>query len=321
MPRGPATPHARHALPPTGAHRAPKTVRRLLRKPAVITLVLGFALAAALTAPSAQASTPIYLGSAGDSVGLSGSIGARLSDHAYAHFHGKVPVGRMITVKSSENWRTVAAAGPGSRTYNDIVRWAQTIKARGGKVMVAYHHEPEAAGNYNRGTPAEFINAFRRVVTIFRAQGVKNVIYTWQMTAWSFRTKASDTRYAAKWYPGDAYVDSVGADAYNWYTCGHGSGRNTSFATLADPVLAFARAHKKPVSFPEFAMHASPARAKWIIEAHRYFIAHRDTVHAAFYFQRGPTVAANSDCKWALYTIADYRAYGDIARHRTYFQP
>lgn len=321
MPRGPSPLLARHALPPTGAHRAPKTLRRMVRKPAILTLVLGFGLAAALTAPSAQASSPIFIGAAGDSAGLSRSIGAALSDHAYAHFQGGVPIGRMITVKSSENWRTVAAAGPGTKTYNDIVRWAQTIKARGGKIMFAYHHEPEGANSANYGAPADFINAYRRVVTIFRAQGVTNVIYTWQMTAWSFRTKSSDTRYAAKWYPGDAYVDSVGADAYNWYTCGHGTGKNTSFATLADPVLAFARAHKKTASFPEFAMHASPTRAAWVISAHQYFLAHTDIVQAAFYFQRGPTVAANAACNWPLNTAAEYRAYGDIAKHRTYFSP
>lgn len=302
--------------------RSPLTLRAR-RTPVIMTLVLGLAIAAVITAPHAQAGlpTPMYLGAAGDSVGLSKSIGATLSDHAYAHFSSKVPVGRMITVKSAESWRTVAAAGPGSATYNDIVRWAQTLKARGGATMIAYHHEPEASGNYNRGTPAEFIYAFRRVVTIFRAQGVKNVIYTWQMTAWSFRTKPSDLRYAGRWYPGDAYVDSVGADAYNWYTCGHGSGRNTSFATLADPVLAFARARNKQVSFPEFAMHASAARTQWLYDAKAYFIAHHDIVHAAFYFQRPPTVAANGDCKWPLSTATEFRAFGDTARHRTYFTP
>lgn len=321
MPRGPSSPHARHALPSTGAHRVPVTRRRPVRRSVVISLVLGLAVAAGLTAPSAQADAPIFLGSAGDSQGLSKSIGAELSDHAYAHFKGKVPVGRMITVKSHESWRTVAAAGPGSATYNDIIRWAQTLKARGGTVLVAYHHEPEASGNYSRGTPAEFVRAFQRVVTIFRAQGVRNVIYTWQMTAWSFRTSAKDKRYASKWYPGDAYVDSIGADAYNWYTCGHGKARNTSFATLADPVLAFARAHRKQVSFPEFASHANPTRAKWVLDALKYIVKHRDIVHAAFYFQRGPTVAANKDCKWALTNAAEFRAYGEMARLRMYFRP
>ncbi|MGB9376318.1 MAG: glycosyl hydrolase [Mycobacteriales bacterium] len=292
----------------------------MFRKPAVVSLVLGFGLIAALAAPGAQASTPIFLGAAGDSQGLAQKIGAPLSDHAYAHFPGKVPEGRMITVEATESWRTTASARGGTE-YNDIVRWAQTIKARGGTVMLAFHHEPEASGSASHGGPADFINAYRRVVTIFREQGAKNVVFTWQMTAWAFRTNPSDARYAAKWYPGDAYVDSVGADAYNWYTCGHGKGKNTSFATLADPVLAFARAHHKTASFPEFAMTAGSSRPSWLVGAHQYMIDHRDIVYAAFYFQRGPTVKANADCKWALNSSGDYKAYGDIAKHRTYFSP
>lgn len=192
--------------------------------------------AAGFTASSAfiPGSGTVYLGAAGDSQALARATGIPLSDHAYAYFSGGVPAGRMITVKDNGTWRSVAAAGPGSATYNNIVRWAQTIKARGGMVMFAYHHEPEGANSKRYGTPAEYIQAWRRVVTIFRSQGVRNVIYTWQMTAWAFRASPSDPRYAGRWYPGDDYVDSVGADAYNWGVCGEGSGNWQELATLGE---------------------------------------------------------------------------------------
>lgn len=263
----------------------------------------------------------VYLGAAGDSQALSRSTGISLSDHSYAHFTGKVPAGRMITVKASESWRTVAAAGPGSALYNDIVRWAQTIKARGGVIMFAYHHEPEGALSSKYGTAADFIQAWRRVVTIFRSQGVRNVIYTWQMTAWAFRAPASDSGQAAKWYPGDAYVDSVGADAYNWATCGEGSGRWMELQALGDPVLAFARAHGKQASFPEFASHADSRRAQWVYNALRYIAVNRSRITGAFYFHRGPTVAANNDCKWPLSTSAEYGGYRAMGRIGSYFTP
>lgn len=263
----------------------------------------------------------MYLGAAGDSPGLSRSTGVTLSDHAYAHFPEKVPLGRMITVEASGAWRDVAAAGPGSATYADIVRWADTIKARGGTIMFAYHHEPEASFDTKLGTPADFINAFRHVVSIFRASGVRNVIYTWQMTAYAFRASPSDRRYAANWYPGDAYVDSVGADAYNWNTCGHGSGRWEEFSVLADPVLAFARAHGKQASFPEFASDAGPQRAQWVTNALTYLAVHRSSVTGAFYFQRPPTTAGGADCSWPLQTTAEFRAFGGMARNRSYFIP
>ena len=43
------------------------------------------------------------------------------------------------------------------------------------------------------------------------------------------------------------------------------------------------------------------------------------TVAAAFYFNRTPTVEANSDCQWPLKNSADYDALGDIARDRAHF--
>ncbi len=264
----------------------------------------------------------VYLGAAGDSPALSYATGLELSDHAYAFFSGNVPIGRMITVKvNNADWRSVAAAGPGSAIHDDIVRWAQTIKARGDVIMLAYHHEPEGANSAGFGTPAEFIQAWRTVVTTFRAQGVRNVIYTWQMTAWAFRTLASDPRSAARWYPGDAYVDSVGADAYNWSACGEGSGNWEELQTLGDPVLAFARSHGKQASFPEFASDSDPRRPQWIYNALEYIASNRSSITGAFYFHRPPTVAANSDCKWPLLTVGDYQAYAALGRNRDYFIP
>ncbi len=263
----------------------------------------------------------LYLGAAGDSVGLSRSVGVSLSDHAYAHFNGGVPAGRMITVEAGGTWRSVATAGPGSATYNDIVRWANTIRTRPGPVLFAYHHEPEASFDTGLGASTDFINAWRRVVTIFRAQGVHNVIYTWQMTAWSFRTSPSDRQYAAKWYPGDDYVDDVGADAYNWASCGQGRGVWQSFSALADPVVAFARAHHKQAAFPEFASQAGSSRAQWVRDALGYLETHRGSVRSAFYFQRPPTTAGGADCHWPLVTAGEFSAFGALARNRTYFSP
>jgi len=283
---------------------------------AVLGLLVGFGAAA----PSAQASGgPIYLGAAGDAAGLAVKIGAALGVHNYSNFSDQVETGRMLTVEAgSVPWSTVASASPGSTLYADIVRWAQAIKARSGTTLFAYQHEPEADGNAGLGTAADFIRAYQHVVTIFRAQNVTNVIYVWQMTAYAFKALPSDPRYAAKWYPGDAYVDNIGADAYNWYNCRTLSGQWRDLSVLADPVLAFAAAHSKMASFPEFASQADSRRAQWLVNAHQYFVAHSNVVRAAFYFQRTPTHANASHCLWPLTTAAEYQAYGDIARDTTF---
>jgi beta-mannanase len=261
----------------------------------------------------------MYVGAVGDVQQLSRQVGAPLAVHAYSDFRQSVPQGRMITVRAQESWRSVAAARQGSTLYADIVRWARTIKSRPGPILLAYHHEPEAGGSSGYGSSAEFIAAYRRVVSIFRAEGVGNIRFVWQMTDWAFRTPSSDRRSAARWYPGDAYVDVVGADVFNWFDCGEGQGRWTALSTLMDPVLAFARAHHKQASLPEFGADPDPRRATWLADARSYFVANRDVVSAVFYFNRGPTNPANSDCSWTLTQRSEHAAYGAMVSDRRYF--
>ena len=249
------------------------------------------------------------------------ATGVPLGFHDYAFFESKVPVAEMITVSAGNTrWRDVAAAGPGSALYDHIVRWAQTIRARGGAVMVAYNHEPEAHDRLTLGSAAEFIAAYRHVVSIFDQQGASNVIWTWQMTEWAFRTDPSSEQYAARWYPGDEFVDNVGADAYNWISCGAtGRGRYNELQVLGDPVIAFARAHGKKASFPEFASHANANRAQWLDNAHRYLVQNQDIITAAFYFNRPPTIAANAECQWTLTTSSEYGQLREMAQDTAHF--
>jgi hypothetical protein len=269
-----------------------------------------------------HAGGPIFIGSVagGYQQALAGT-GVPLADHTYSFFSGGVPQAAMLTVSAAGTpWREVAAAGPGSTLYGQIVKWAQTIKARGGSVMVAYNHEPEGHDRLQLGTPAEFIAAYRHVETIFNQQGADNVVWTWQMTAYAFATGASSPQNAAVWYPGDEWVDNVGADAYNWFTCGQGNGNYRELKVIGDPVLAFARAHHKAASFPEFGSHANGNRAQWLANAQQYFVQNQDVLTAAFYFNRPPTVAANADCKWGLTSAAEYAALRTMAQDTAHFR-
>jgi hypothetical protein len=269
-----------------------------------------------------QAGGPVLIGSVagGYKQALAGT-GVQLADHTYSFFSGSVPQAQMLTVSAGGTpWRQVAAAAPGSTLYNQIVTWAQTIKARGGKIMVAYNHEPEGHDRLTLGTPADFINAYRHVETIFDQQGATNVMWTWQMTANAFAVNPSSDQYAAKWYPGDQWVDNVGADAYNWMGCGSSGGNNyRELQQIGDPVLAFARAHGKLASFPEFASEANGNRTQWLANAHQYFVQNGNILTAAFYFNRPPTVAANAACKWPLTTSAEYGALRAMAQDTAHF--
>jgi hypothetical protein len=268
----------------------------------------------------AQAAERVFLGATqGGEEQLERQTGEELSSHAYGTFDRGVPQGRMITVKApGVPWATVANAQPGSALYDNIVRWADTIRSRPGPVFVAFHHEPEAAGSKNYGTQAEYIAAYRRVVDIFRSRGVTNVDWTWQMTAWSFKVNSADRRSAPKWYPGDSYVDVVGADGYNWYTCQAGNGRWTEFRTFADPVLSFARSHGKLAAFPEFGSQADPRRAQWLSNARQYLVANRDIIAAAYYFNRMDP-SGHQSCRWPLSTNEEISVYRAMAQDSANF--
>ena len=61
-----------------------------------------------------------------------------------------------------------------------IVAHADAIKSFGHPMYLAFHHEPENDLD-TYGTPAEYAAAFRHVVDVFRARGVTNVAYVWNM--------------------------------------------------------------------------------------------------------------------------------------------
>ena len=277
------------------------------------------ALAAAVSitpAPVGAATPKIIVGAVGDASGLGKStIGSPLAYHGYGKLNGGVPVAKMISVRPVTTWRSVANAGSGTSTYNDIVRWAQAIKGRSGTILLAFSHEPEASTNTNLGSAGDFIAAYRRVVDIFRQQGVANVEYTWQMTSWAFAVNSGDRRAAAKWYPGDAYVNNVGTDPYNWYRCRDSSGSWKELKQVMDPSLAFARAHGKKLVVAEFGSVADSRRPQWLRNAHQYFVANRDTVRAVFYFQ----YPAAQGCPWTLNTSGDMAAMKELAGDSTNF--
>ena len=75
-------------------------------------------------------------------------------------------------------------------------------------IYLIFNHEPESQANDPMGSSADFIAAWRRFVQVFRAEGTRNVTWTWTMTDWAFET--SDERAASNWYPDDV-VDAIGA--------------------------------------------------------------------------------------------------------------
>jgi hypothetical protein len=197
------------------------------------------------------------------------------SYHTWLASTGRRP---LISVRAQRSdgslvlWRSIADAAPGSALYTQLTSWADRIKAYGVPVYFTFNHEPEAKDSNGNGDQAAFIAAWRKVVTLFRARGVTNAKYLWIMTENAFRLPSSDRRYAPKWYPGDAWVDALGADVYNDYTC-----RTTSdspwyrLTTEIETFRAFGAAHPtKELWLAEWASSEDPAdptrKGRWIAE-------------------------------------------------------
>lgn len=189
----------------------------------------------------------------------------------------------ILSVKSNRlngtviPWASIANAQPGSTLHNEMVAWAERMKAWQKPVYWAFNHEPEAGINRSKGTATDYINAFRALREVFRDREATNVKFIWIMTDYSFFVGAQDRRDAAKWYPGDDYVDAMGADAYNWFNCREGI--DTAWWTLEriiKPFRDFGAAHPgKELWLTEWASADDPLnpgrKGEWLGQAQALF--------------------------------------------------
>lgn len=215
----------------------------------------------------------------------------------------------MLSIKPKRNngseisWSAIANASSGSTIHNEMVELARDVKNLDGDVWIAFHHEPEAKDRQTFGSNTDYKNAWRKIHSIFEQQGA-DVEWVWTMTSWSFEVSTSDRRAAEKWYPGDDYVDYLGADPYNWNQC-RGNTKETwqSLERVVTPFMNFAKQHpSKQLVLPEFGSDEGSRgqKAAWLDEAASFL--KRPEVAAKFaaviYFH--DVHEDSSSCTWWL---------------------
>jgi hypothetical protein len=180
-----------------------------------------------------------------------------------------------------------------------IAQRAREVAALKVPVFFEYRWEmdrPNLASVVHSGK--DYISAWNRVRSVFRAQKVTNAQFVWCPLASGFATGRAQT-----YYPGDAQVDWVCADLYSPI-----NKATQSFATLAAPFLAWADSHHKPIMFGEFGAAAtwgSAKRAEWISGIESVVQAH-PLIKALVYY--------NSDAGEGRYSLSDdSRALGALA--------
>lgn len=148
-----------------------------------------------------------------------------------------------------------------------IRSWARAAANWGQPFFLRFAHEmngdwyPWSPG-VNGNTAADYIQAWRHVVDIFRQEGADNVIWVWSPNV----EYSGIPNSLASVYPGDAYVDWVGLDGYNYGTLNNGTWR--SLATLFVPTYdKVTKMTDKPIMIAETAStEVGGNKADWITQ-------------------------------------------------------
>jgi hypothetical protein len=197
------------------------------------------------------------------------------SDMVWARDNGRIP---LLSIKAETSggqmsFNSIAQAKPGSAIYSRITAWGTALKNYRSPIYVIFNHEPDASFSRASGNAASFVAAWRKMVTTWRGQGVTNARYVFTTTAYGFKKKSSDPTAAVHYYPGDAYVDDIGADGYNWYSCNERKEGWTELSVVIEGLRQFGTAHPdKGLMLPEWGSMEDPHaigshKAQWIRNA------------------------------------------------------
>jgi hypothetical protein len=230
----------------------------------------------------------------------------------------------VISLKSERidgtpiRWEDIAAATPGTPLYDYVAGLADKINDLDGTVYFVFHHEPEVKGHEIFGDAPQFIAAWRNVVGIFRAVEADNVKFLLTLTDHSYRVPLTDVRAADTWYPGDDYVDAIGADTYNWYNCRTAGGDWTSLDVLLAGHRKFGERHPtKELWLPELGSLEDPAdpgrKAAWLDAARAMFKKPEwQQYKGLIYFNSEHNNARFPNCDWWIdSTDESLLAFGD----------
>jgi len=154
-----------------------------------------------------------------------------------------------------------------SGSWDSYIRsFARSAKTYGSPVILSPFHEMNGnwsawAGTLNGNTPAKLIAAWKHMHNLFKAEGVTNVKWAFapNSTSWP-NTAANDL---TMYYPGDAYVDYVGADGFNF----NNADGWESFASIFNAALTKLEAYNKPIYIFSMASAQGPQKAAWITDA------------------------------------------------------
>jgi hypothetical protein len=180
------------------------------------------------------------------------------------------------------SWGKASTSAVNSGRYDGLIRQrAADVKAAGYPMLLEWFWEMDGSRNKHiAGSPASFIAAWKRIHTIFDKAGVTNVSWVWCPNAWGFQTGE-----APKFYPGDAYVDWICADGYNWGPARPGD-QWRSLQWIFQDFYDWASTRGKPLMIGEFGVvERKPGeKAQWLKDAATTLQTQFTDIKAVVYF-------------------------------------
>lgn len=170
-----------------------------------------------------------------------------------------------------------------------IRRYARDVASWGRPVYLRPFHEmngdwyPYGAGK-NGNIPQKLVSAWRKVHRMFAEEGATNVEWVWSPNVGA--PSYTPRHPMASYYPGDAYVDWMALDGYNW-----ASARDRPWYSFdeiyAQSYAEIAAISSKPLMIAEVASHAGPGdKAAWIAGMHEAVTTKYPRVEAVSWFHQ-----------------------------------
>ena len=179
-----------------------------------------------------------------------GKVGAWQTVNEFAPPH--LAIGLFIAENENPGGMTGIINGEYDAEIDHLAAFTKTVS---GQVFLRIGYEFDGTWNTGHDDVELYRKAFRHIVDRMRAEGVENVLFTWQAGASIVDDIIEQRREdISLWYPGDEYVDWI---ALSWFTrpdelpvVGADYVPATS-RELSDEVVDFARARGKPVMIAE----------------------------------------------------------------------
>lgn len=257
-------------------------------------------------------------------------------DFPVATFNAIV-AGGAIPHMTWEPWASGNPAGPNFNNTKIINgdwdtfyrKYAKSIKAWGKPLFIRWGHEmngnwyPWGGANnggakldgYGDPTKADgverYIDAYRHVVDLFRAEGVTNVTWIWCPNIGDVPNETWNK--PENYYPGDSYVDWIGFDGYNWGTSVVNGGWASYYITFNPHYQKF-KGYGKPLMIGEFSStELGGDKAKWIKEAFLYLKNAHTQIKCITWFN------INKETDWRINSSATSLAAWKLAVEDDYF--